>query len=79
MLTFPLGRTFRVDGDVLILFSNDGADYIRACHTHRWASQSYVYRASLPECPQCALNNDNQGRKRYDAIQARLMPLEAQP
>ena len=79
MVTFPLGRIEQVADDLVVIYSTLGPDYVAVCATHRWASLESSSSADLPTCPHCTLDHDNLGTTRFEAIQARLMPPEAQP
>ena len=72
MVTFPLGRIL-IQGDLAIIASRDGPDYVRVCPTHRWASLESV-RADIQACPHCALDAEApKGRARYDEIDRRVL------
>lgn len=78
MTTFPAGHAERIAEDVVAIYSNFGVDFVRICVPHQWASADSVRRVDLPTCPHCELTTDTDGRARFDNINRRLMPAEAQ-
>lgn len=62
--------------EVLMLSGPDGADFIRVCREHRWASLPSVTVGGVPiGCPLCLATDDMApGQRRYDELQRRLMP-----